>query len=71
VAQSVSAGGETKMSSKHILYDVPVSNNGARCRIIIYKVCVEIAKFHILHEKQLRYCIQTFYFHHRLLLFLV
>jgi hypothetical protein len=25
-------------NSKHILFDVPVSNNGARCRIIAYKV---------------------------------
>jgi glutathione S-transferase len=25
------------MASKHILYDMPVSNNGARCRVIIYK----------------------------------
>ena len=25
-------------TSKHILFDVPVSNNGARCRIITYKV---------------------------------
>eukprot|EP00559_Dactyliosolen_fragilissimus_P009577 CAMPEP_0184865166 /NCGR_PEP_ID=MMETSP0580-20130426/17199_1 /TAXON_ID=1118495 /ORGANISM="Dactyliosolen fragilissimus" /LENGTH=373 /DNA_ID=CAMNT_0027364261 /DNA_START=309 /DNA_END=1430 /DNA_ORIENTATION=+ len=24
-------------SSKHILYDMPVSNNGARCRLILYK----------------------------------
>ena len=25
------------LNSQHILYDVPVSNNGARCRIILYK----------------------------------
>jgi glutathione S-transferase len=25
------------LTSKHTLYDMPVSNNGARCRIIIYK----------------------------------
>lgn len=25
------------LNSQHILYDVPVSNNGARCRIIMYK----------------------------------
>lgn len=25
------------MPPKHILYDIPVSNNGARCRIILYK----------------------------------
>jgi glutathione S-transferase len=25
------------LTSQHILYDVPVSNNGARCRIIMYK----------------------------------
>jgi glutathione S-transferase len=25
------------LKSQHILYDVPVSNNGARCRIIMYK----------------------------------
>jgi diadenosine tetraphosphate (Ap4A) HIT family hydrolase/glutathione S-transferase len=25
------------VNSKHVLYDVPVSNNGARCRIILYK----------------------------------
>lgn len=24
--------------SKHVLYDMPVSNNGARCRLILYKV---------------------------------
>ena len=25
-------------SAKHILFDVPVSNNGGKCRIIAYKV---------------------------------
>jgi len=48
VAQSVSAGGETKMSSKHILYDVPVSNNGARCRIIIYKKKIQESEVSIV-----------------------
>ena len=26
-----------RMNSKHVLYDMPVSNNGARCRIVLYK----------------------------------
>ena len=25
-------------SAKHILFDIPVSNNGGKCRIIAYKV---------------------------------
>eukprot|EP00588_Corethron_pennatum_P010985 CAMPEP_0194268438 /NCGR_PEP_ID=MMETSP0169-20130528/2767_1 /TAXON_ID=218684 /ORGANISM="Corethron pennatum, Strain L29A3" /LENGTH=359 /DNA_ID=CAMNT_0039009673 /DNA_START=131 /DNA_END=1210 /DNA_ORIENTATION=- len=29
------------MSHRHMLYDMPVSNNGARCRIIIYKKNIE------------------------------
>jgi glutathione S-transferase len=29
------------MGGKPVLYDVPVSNNGARCRIIIYKKGIE------------------------------
>ena len=39
-ALSTTALAILKMSvspSKHVLYDVPVSNNGARCRIILYK----------------------------------
>ena len=29
------------MGAKPVLYDMPVSNNGARCRIIIYKKGIE------------------------------
>ena len=28
-------------SPKNTLYDFPVSNNGGRCRIVIYKVCTK------------------------------
>lgn len=31
---SMSAAGS---AARHRLYDLPVSNNGARCRIIVYK----------------------------------
>jgi hypothetical protein len=30
-------------ASRHVLYDMPVSNHGARCRIILYKVCSRVA----------------------------
>lgn len=29
------------ITAKHVLYDMPVSNNGARCRIIVYKKALE------------------------------
>jgi hypothetical protein len=32
---------------KHTLFDIPVSNNGARCRIIIYKVSEGTSKLRI------------------------
>jgi diadenosine tetraphosphate (Ap4A) HIT family hydrolase/glutathione S-transferase len=35
--QMSSSSSNSASASKHILYDVPVSNNGARCRIILYK----------------------------------
>jgi diadenosine tetraphosphate (Ap4A) HIT family hydrolase/glutathione S-transferase len=35
--QMSSSSTSISSSSKHVLYDVPVSNNGARCRIILYK----------------------------------
>lgn len=34
---SMTASGEVSSAPKHILYDMPVSNNGARCRLILYK----------------------------------
>ena len=30
-----------RMAEKPVLYDLPVSNNGARCRIVIYKKGIE------------------------------
>jgi glutathione S-transferase len=37
VAQSTSSSSAPRTTKKSILYDMPVSNNGARCRLIIYK----------------------------------
>lgn len=37
--QGLSSPMTTITSAKRILFDTPVSNNGARCRIIAYKVC--------------------------------
>lgn len=34
---TMSAADTATSKSKHILYDIPVSNNGAKCRLIMYK----------------------------------
>ena len=34
---SMSSSSSSSSSANHILYDLPVSNNGARCRLILYK----------------------------------
>ena len=39
VADGLSSPSST--TPKNILYDFPVSNNGGRCRIIVYKVCIK------------------------------
>lgn len=41
------------MSSKHQLYDMPVSNNGARCRLILYKKQIPTEEVEILSPMEL------------------
>ncbi|CAJ1934723.1 unnamed protein product [Cylindrotheca closterium] len=43
----------SSVSPKHTLYDIPVSNNGARCRIIINKKQLEESEVSILSPAQL------------------
>lgn len=37
IVPTMSAGSSSTGTPKHTLYDLPVSNNGARCRIVLYK----------------------------------
>lgn len=39
--------------SKHTLYDMPVSNNGARCRIILYKKNIDVKDVEIVSPVEL------------------
>lgn len=41
------------MPAKHILYDLPVSNNGARCRLIIYKKNIPTSEVEIVSPETL------------------
>ena len=40
-------------TSKHTLYDMPVSNNGARCRLILYKKQIDNSEVEILPPSSL------------------
>lgn len=42
-----------KMSAKSTLYDVPVSNNGARCRLILYKKKISVDEVAIVSPMEL------------------
>jgi hypothetical protein len=53
VGETFAFGTTTAMSStptamkQHTLYDVPVSNNGARCRLILYKKGIDDSQVQI------------------------
>lgn len=41
------------LNSQHIIYDVPVSNNGARCRIILYKKEIDETEVHLVPQTEI------------------
>lgn len=45
--------GATATTTKHILYDMPVSNNGARCRLILYKKALPETEVKIVAPSEL------------------
>jgi len=49
----MSTSSSTTIPSNHILYDVPVSNNGARCRIILYKKGIPESEVKIVSPMEL------------------
>jgi hypothetical protein len=48
VPSSLAMSSEPISRSEHILFDMPVSNNGARCRIILYKKGISNEKVEII-----------------------